>query len=77
MLLDFDRDKFLVMIIIFAVSIVNSRARIKNHLKDNSTSFRKENLDIRIKRQADNGNIILEIIWLKVKPFNDILEYLI
>ena len=62
MLLDFDRDKFLVMIIIFAVSIVNSRARIKNHLKDNSTSFRKENLDIRIKRQADNGNIILEII---------------
>ena len=62
MLLDFDRDKFLVMIIIFAVSIVNSRARIKNHLKDNSTSFRKENLDIRIKREADNGNIILEII---------------
>ena len=62
MLLDFDRDKFLVMIIIFAVSIVNSRARIKNHLKDNSTSFRKENLDIRIKRQADNGNVILEII---------------
>ena len=62
MLLDFGRDKFLVMIIIFAVSIVNSRARIKNHLKDNSTSFRKENLDIRIKRQADNGNIILEII---------------
>ena len=62
MLLDFDRDKFLVMIIIFAVFVVNSRARIKNHLKDNSTSFRKENLDIRIKRQADNGNIILEII---------------
>ena len=62
MLLDFDRDKFLVMIIIFAVSIVNSRARIKNHLKDNSTLSRKENLDIRIKRQADDGNIILEII---------------
>ena len=62
MLLDFGRDKFLVMIIIFAVFIVNSRARIKNHLKDNSTLFRKENLDIRIKRQADNGNIILEII---------------
>ena len=62
MLLDFGRDKFLVMIIIFAVFIVNSRARIKNHLKDNSTSFRKENLDIRIKRQADNGNIILQII---------------
>ena len=62
MLLDFGRDKCLIMIIIFAVFIVNSRARIKNHLKDNSTSFRKENLDIRIKRQADNGNIILESI---------------
>ena len=62
MLLDFDRDKFLVMIIIFAVSIVNSRARIKNHLKDNSTLLRKDNLEIRIKRQADNGTIMLEII---------------
>ena len=62
MLLDCGLDKFLFMLIIFAVFIVNSRARIKNHLKDNSTLFRKENLDIRIKRQADNGNIILQII---------------
>ena len=62
MLLDCGRDKFLFMLIIFAIFIVNSRARIKNHLKDNSTLSRKENLDIRIKRQADNGNVILEII---------------
>ena len=62
MLLEFGRDKFLFIFIIFAVFIVNSHARIKNHLKDNSTLFRKENLDIRIKRQADNGNVILEII---------------
>ena len=62
MLLDFGRDKFLVMIIIFAVFVVNSRARIKNHLKDNSTLLRKDNLEIRIKRQADNGTIMLEII---------------
>ena len=62
MLLDCSLDKFLFMLIIFAVFIVNSRARIENHFKDNSTLFQKENLDIRIKRQEYNGNTILEII---------------
>ena len=62
MLLDFGLDKFLFMIIIFAVFIVHSCAQIKNHTNDNSALFRDPNLDIRIKRQAENGNTILEMI---------------
>ena len=67
MLSEFGLDKLLFMIIIFAVFIVHSCAQIKIHLKDNSTLFRKENVDIRIKRQTETGNIILEMIELKGK----------
>ena len=62
MLLDFGLDKFLFMIIMFAVFIVHSCAQIKNHLNDNSTLVRNPNWDIRIKRQAENGNTVLKMI---------------
>ena len=68
MLSDFGLTKFLFIVIIFAIFIVHSCAQIKNHFKDNSTLFGKENLDIRTKRQTENGNTILESILPKVKP---------